>query len=313
MSRRTAIRIVVVIMGVLLLGSTAAIEYHHHSAYGHWIAYGWHVDLVSTKESSNIPGVEHVWHAVVTNMTVLPGSMEACMIPNDVQPHEIPFYPFRIERRGAASGAWRIVRPELTLECETSKTQRRIIWPFRSFTTETITPAATGGFQVRDWVRFVIYSSFDNHPGKRRVFVSPPFQYLPEWTGVLNTTLCGLLKTPDQFNGQLVQLQATYESSDERMVLIDHSCRAEIWLNATELHEALLLDNGFMRMLELANETNSDVAATMVGRFEHVSKARALLGHGFGHMGMWPSQLVLKSAYDLAAKPTGRSGHEQMQ
>jgi len=34
-----------------------------------------------------------------------------------------------------------------------------------SFATERISPAATGGFQKRDRVRFVIYSSFDNHPG----------------------------------------------------------------------------------------------------------------------------------------------------
>ena len=49
-----------------------------------------------------------------------------------------------------------------------------------SFATERISPAATGGFQKRDRVRFVIYSSFDNHPGKRRILASQPFQ----WTRV---------------------------------------------------------------------------------------------------------------------------------
>jgi hypothetical protein len=308
---RTRPRIAIAALVALLLVGIATVEVHHRTMHGHWIAYGWHVDLASERVNSDIPGVERRWYAVVTNFALLPSSVDACMIPNDVQPHELPFYPFRIQVSTTATGRWRTVRPDLRLDCEPDRVERRTIWPLRSFATERISPAETGGFRERDWVRFAVYTTFDNRPGKRRVLVSLPFQFLYEWKGLVRTTLCELVKAPERFSEQWVQFEAAVDKGFERSVAVDRSCHAEIWLQTLDLYDPLTLDGLYTGMNEHSSDSKYDVIASLVGKFQHVNSGGVSFGHGLGHLGQWSSQLVLKSVSFVAAKPIDRAATEK--
>ena len=97
-------------------------------------------------------------------------------MPNDVKPYQIPFFPFRIQASETATGNWRTERPELLLECEESRTKLYRLWPLMSFRTEATDIDLMAGFRKGGWLRFIVFSSFDNRPGNREAFVSPPFQ-----------------------------------------------------------------------------------------------------------------------------------------
>ena len=310
MTIRPRPRIALGFIVALLVVCTATVEAHHRIKYGHWVGYGWHVDLASEKVTSGIPGVERFWYAVVTNFTLLPGSVEACLEPNDVQPHEVPFYPFRIQVSNTATGDWRTVSPDLRLNCGADRMARQTIWPMRSFATDPISPAQTGGFRQGDWVRFVVYFTFDDRPGKRRVLASPPFQFTYEWMG-LRTTLCELMSQPERFTGQLVHFEATVEKALEKSIAFDRSCGAEIWLDTLDSHDTLVLNFAYNEMQRLASDPKYAVTATVGGRFEHVSKAGGWSRHGFGHLNQWSSELVLKSVSVVVARPTDRPVQEK--
>jgi hypothetical protein len=136
----------------------------------------------------------------------------------------------------------------------------------RSFATERMIIAQTGGFRQGDWVRFVAYSTFDDRPSKRRVLASPPFQFTNEWMG-LGTTLCELMSEPERFTGQLVHFEAEVEKGLEKNIAVDRSCSAEIWLETLDFHDLLILSDTYKFMQESSSDPKYAVTAVLVGRF----------------------------------------------
>src|SRR5262249_35803288 len=43
------------------------IEVRHHPMCGHWLIYGWHVDVLSDRLDDQIPGIQDAQYAAVTN------------------------------------------------------------------------------------------------------------------------------------------------------------------------------------------------------------------------------------------------------
>jgi hypothetical protein len=307
---RHRVRTAVAIIAAVLIADTATVEVQHRIRHGHWVAYGWHVDLATEKVTADGSGVERRWYAVVTSFSLLPGSVDACIIPNDVRPHRIPFYPFRVQVWNTSRGQWQTVRPELRLECKPEAVERQVIWPTRSIETEKINPAETGGIRERDFVRVVAYSTFDNRPGQRLLSTSRPFQFVYDWTGVVRTTLCQLAKDPERFSDHLVQFEATVEKNFERSVALDRTCGAEIWLDTDHLHDPLSWNGLYPAMNEHSCDPRCDVVASLAGKFQHDRSGGAPVNHGFGHLGQWSSQLVLKSVSIVTSKPTDASAPE---
>jgi hypothetical protein len=127
---------------VFATGSVIAVrraEKAHYATYGHFISYGWHVD-VGTVDVDPLSAVPHPdpnggivvpaegqWTRAV-NFTLLPGVVEACMSGN------IPVYPLRIEKLDRGTGKWTVWPPCEKRIC-TFPIRSRVMWPLQSFDT----------------------------------------------------------------------------------------------------------------------------------------------------------------------------------
>lgn len=178
MQRRSEIRLGLALLGLLLAGSVAAVEFRHHSQFGHWIGIGWHVDVISERANYQtfVPGVQHVLSARILNFTPLPNLVEACIEPNDVKPHEIPVYPFRIEKFDSSSGKWEVWPLFHRPLCLNLPIRSKWIWPLESYSTIAAPVAASDWFHKGDWIRFVALSKCDKPTEFQREVASPPFQ-----------------------------------------------------------------------------------------------------------------------------------------
>jgi hypothetical protein len=116
--RRTAVAVVLTVL-LFVIAAGAQTEIRHHAQFGHWMRYGWHGDVISEASGLGtvVPGVEHVQKAVMTNFTLLPSVIEACIEPNDVKPHEIPVFPFRIEKLDHKGQTWQTLPPSRLPMC----------------------------------------------------------------------------------------------------------------------------------------------------------------------------------------------------
>jgi hypothetical protein len=166
----------------LMFGIGLRTEIRHHAKYGHWIGYGWHGDVISeVAENGEVPpGVHYVQRAVIINFTLLPRMVEACVEPNDVRPHEIPVYPFRIERLNKAGGGWEAWMPSRLPACVNLPIKSKVIWPLTSYSSVRAPVAAIAWFRKGDWIRFVGLSKVDKPDESWREAVSLPFQLQEE-------------------------------------------------------------------------------------------------------------------------------------
>jgi hypothetical protein len=127
-----------------------------------------------------VPGLRTLQWAKVTNFTLVPGSVEACIVPNDVKPHEIRVFPYRIEKLDIATGEWVSWPLSLMPTCLNLPIEPKTIWPFRSYSTESGAIAALDWFRKGDWIRFVASSKCDKPTEIHHEFISPPFQLTEE-------------------------------------------------------------------------------------------------------------------------------------
>ena len=73
-------------VAAVLIG-TIAIQGRHHFKYGHWIGYGWHVDVVSDPAPRTYSGISStVPFARIRNFTLFPAAVEFCLAVDDVAP-----------------------------------------------------------------------------------------------------------------------------------------------------------------------------------------------------------------------------------
>jgi hypothetical protein len=166
----------------------------------------------------------------------------------------------------------------------------------------------------------------------------------------IKTTLCRLLKAPEQFAGKMVQIRAAIRTGIERIddsspyyevsLLSDLSCSATVWFarpgmtgspsTPTDTSIVVRQDNGYRRMIDLVSKQYEptsgktvtvcincplfSVTATVIGRFEHIKKEPEPSAHalaGFGPLKAYDSQLVVQSVSEVVATPVDRSVYEK--
>jgi hypothetical protein len=166
----------------------------------------------------------------------------------------------------------------------------------------------------------------------------------------IKTTLCRLVKTPEQFVGKLVQIRATIragiEANDdtspiyEASLLSDLTCSATVWFaqpgmmgrqsTPADTSIAARQDDNYRKMIDFLGrqyEPTSgttaivcincplfSVTATVIGRFEHIQKEPERSAHGvvgFGPLKAYDSQIVLQSVSEVMATPVDRSIYEK--
>jgi hypothetical protein len=176
------------LMAVIPIVAVVKAEKAHFAARGHYIAYGWHVDVETVTPA---PGTEDIrpspsergivvpiegQRATILNFTLIPGTVEACM-------SGVPVYPERIERRDAVTGEWTPYTPSTQKMCLNLPIRTKVIWPLQWFQTMPIPISKLGWFQSGDWVRIVALSKCDKPTEGRREFASPPFRLVAKGTG----------------------------------------------------------------------------------------------------------------------------------
>ena len=151
----------------------------HHAMYGHFIPYGWHVDVgtVVVDPLAAIPhpdskgGIvvpaEGQWTRVV-NFTLLPGVVEACMSGNT------PVFHLKTEQLDRGTGKWTLWPPSEKRMC-TFPIKSKVIWPLQFFDTYPTPVAKIVWFERGDWIRIVGLAKWSLAEVGRE-FVSPPFQ-----------------------------------------------------------------------------------------------------------------------------------------
>jgi hypothetical protein len=150
-------------------------EAWHYARFGHLIWFGWHVDLVSEPAAPrSLWGVDYIQSARIRNVTLKPEQIQLCTITVDVAPYEFPVAAFRLERSRDGRD-WRASREGLS-RCEAGRLKIVTVGPLMSVATARGAFAKTTGVRKDDWIRFVVFSSFDQSAGNRREFVSPPYQ-----------------------------------------------------------------------------------------------------------------------------------------
>jgi len=110
----------------------------------------------------------------------------------------------------------------------------------------------------------------------------------------VKTTLCEIVKRPDDFNGKVVQFRATVESGvmDLPSGAADETCSAELPFFAPDDRQlAVLLKSKKFRKLQKDLAKTPLVQATVTGRFEHLPAKKP------------DSLLVLESVGEVVAKP----------
>src|ERR1700690_52973 len=163
---------------VLLLAGPMAIEFQHRIRYHHWLGYGWHVDFFShpapgSFRTRKISGA--VQFARIRNLTFSTASIQVCSDFGDVASKELPFAAFRVEA-SRDGRTWRDLEFQDGLNCGERRQFEKAIRPLESFTSLRGPWSMMAGIREDGWIRFIVYSSFDQTHGIRREFVSPPFQ-----------------------------------------------------------------------------------------------------------------------------------------
>jgi hypothetical protein len=134
--------------------------------------------------------------------------------------------------------------------------------------------------------------------------------------GPIKTTLCEVVAHPERFDGKVVQIRATVVIGFEKRLVVENACSAKVWLAdaAVRQDEEYRLMEGLIRNQFDGKHDAScfgcpsyAVVATMTGRFDHVIWLARIIGHGFGHLNGWDSELLLQSVLDVVAKPIDRS------
>jgi len=158
----------------------------------------------------------------------------------------------------------------------------------------------------------------------------------------IKTTLCEIMKTPEWYNGKMVEMRVVVSHGFEVSLLRDESCASAIWLPGTLVTMTsfgrqrptgppitLKKDSEYQKMAEFlgANYTRTQnrpcmhcplyvVTINATGRFEHVNKMKMKPEErrfaGFGHLNAYESQLVLQSVADVIAKPIDTAVYEKM-
>ena len=114
----------------------------------------------------------------------------------------------------------------------------------------------------------------------------------PASPNVLATPLCTILKSPSQYDGRQVVVEATYRAGFEASELYCLSCndRGGVWVDFDGPDGS---DNVTKAIDRLLRKHRGTVNGTFSGVF-HFQE-----GHKYGHLNSWSYQISLDSAQDL--------------
>ena len=167
------LKLVIAAFGLIVV-LVSTIELWHYQRHGDLLPYGWHVDVMSSRADYGIPGVSTEYWTRTTNATPIPEIVEFCIMPNDVEPFELPVAAFQIETRRQNEVTWEGPFPDVQVACPTRIVRKRI-WPLGNFETSRGMFGA-GGLRKGDWLRFIVFTSFSSTGSSARGLVSRPVQ-----------------------------------------------------------------------------------------------------------------------------------------
>jgi hypothetical protein len=161
--------------GVALL---VAMQGWHHLRYGHFIGYGWDVDLMKRREDLGIPGVTTTYNVRLTNLTIHSLDFEGIKLPGGFVGSGV-LLRTRIDRWDAGKGAWVTVDESKAWEEYPGARVTLKIKPLRSKYVWGWAAIAAGlNFKKGDKLRLVILSSAtkrEGEPGQHAFYTAPFF------------------------------------------------------------------------------------------------------------------------------------------
>jgi hypothetical protein len=120
-------------------------------------------------------------------------------------------------------------------------------------------------------------------------------------TQTVQTTVCQLIKNPDQYNGKVIEIRAHISASDEASVALDPRCLGSTILFLVEdsrTNQAAASEAELRRLAQLLKQ-HSSVTATIIGLFDHAQERR------FGHQNGWNDRILATSVSDVRVEERG--------
>lgn len=184
MSRRSFLRLVLLILVGALVLAVAYVQFEHRYNYGHFVPYGLHVDVVSEEAWIGIPGQKNMYSAEISNFSFLPVTLDGCDYLTDDFGRGTS-YPYAVQRWDNTSGSWQTIgglpseanfcHPMPLSMVQTNRISK-LLWP--GMRVEVMEGEATGArvpFQKDDRARFVVFRKLGNEAEWSDGVASHPF------------------------------------------------------------------------------------------------------------------------------------------
>jgi len=177
--RSSRSRVALTSVVVVILAFFALAELVHLVRFGHFVRYGYDVDLVTENGDLGIPGVRTSYCLRVTNYTFSPLSIEGLQLPPGITDGEI-LYHTRIEKYDKRATSWLAVMDSVAVNgasLANPNTIKRVLPGHSVYPDGCDAVAALDGIQKGDTVRVVAFTSYakpEGAPGQL-AFYSPAF------------------------------------------------------------------------------------------------------------------------------------------
>lgn len=150
-----------------LVIAVGALQFHHHSEYGHFVPFGLHADVTFHQGDTGIPGMKQFVDAHLTNFRPLPHEIETCNFISDAGRGVSIAY--RLERFKSETQAWEILFDTAKTYCRPyplaiahGKIVKTRLWPGQ--TVSTGARAAGTDESNGDMMRVVVESGGHDFP-----------------------------------------------------------------------------------------------------------------------------------------------------
>jgi hypothetical protein len=164
-------------------GLVGRIEWNHHRTYGHFVAYGLHLDPVNRDAYIGIPGQTKMYSARLSNYSLNAVTIPACDYVTDAFERGTE-HPYAVQRFDPSSNTWQTVvdasgggfcRPAPLSTIETHLVSRTLA---PGCSVEVMEEEATGArdaFRQGDLARFVVFTKLDKSGDWTTAIASVPF------------------------------------------------------------------------------------------------------------------------------------------
>ena len=161
----------------------AYFEFGHKYNFGHFVAYGLHVDAISEEVSIGIPGQKKMYKAELSKFSFWPVGLQGCDYVTDAFGRGTA-YPYAVQRWDIASSSWQtIVQANEDSFCHpvplstiNAKLMTKRLWPGMSVDVmEGEATGATEPFQKGDYARFVVFRGVGQDMESRKAAASEAF------------------------------------------------------------------------------------------------------------------------------------------